>query len=90
MTELTLDRVRSAINTEAPALAVADYIKLLDAIGFDEVTAASEDALSALQIDNQNTLSRRLNNLYLYGLATRRRVVESKRGRTAYGYTLAQ
>jgi len=90
MTELTLDRVRSAINTEAPALAVADYIKLLDAIGFTEVTAASGGALSTLQIDNQNTLSRRLNNLYLYGLATRRRVVEAKRGRTAYGYTLTQ
>ena len=90
MTELTLDRVRSAINTEAPALAVADYIKLLDAIGFTEVTAATEGALAALQIDNQNTLSRRLNNLYLYGLATRRRVVEAKRGRTAYGYTLTQ
>ena len=30
MTELTLDRVRSVLNTKASAYAVADYIRLLD------------------------------------------------------------
>ena len=88
MTELTLDRVRSAVSTEAPATAVADYIKLLDAIGFAEITATNDVAAKSLNIDNQNTLSRRLNSLYVYGLATRKRVVKNRRGRTAYGYTL--
>ena len=88
MTELTVDRVKSVIKTELPATAVADYIKLLDTVGFDEFTAASQVAASALHIDNQDTLSRRLNSLYLHGLATRRRLVESRRGRRAYHYTL--
>jgi predicted transcriptional regulator len=88
MTELTVDRVRSVINTTAPSLAVADYIRLLDLVGFEEITAANSKVAAALQVDSPNTLSRRLNNLYIHGLATRKRVVEHRRGRTAYGYTL--
>lgn len=88
MTELTLDRVRSVLNTKASAHAVADYIRLLDVFGFAEVTATNQEVLDALDLVNTSTLAKRLHHLYLFGLATRRRVIEPKRGRPTYAYTL--
>jgi len=88
MTELTVDRVRSAVNTAAPAVVVSDYIKLLDKVGFREVMATDEEAMIALGLDHASTLARKLNHLYTYGLATRKRFIEHRRGRSAYCYTL--
>ena len=88
MTELTVDRIRSVISTKASAYAVADYIRLLDVVGFDEVTATDPRAMFALGIDHPSTLAKRLSQLYAHGLATRKRVIEAKRGRSSYGYTL--
>ena len=65
MTELTLDRVRSVLNTKASAYAVADYIRLLDTVGFTEVTAMDQLALEALGLSNSSTLAKRLHQLYV-------------------------
>ena len=88
MTELTVSRVRSVINTNAPANAVADYIRLLDTVGFDEITAMSEKAMDLLNVHNHSALSKRLNQLYAFGLATRTIIMEPKRGRPAFAYRL--
>ena len=90
MTELTLDRVRSVLNTKASAYAVADYIRLLDTVGFTEVTAMDQLALEALGLSNSSTLAKRLHQLYAFGLAKRRSVMEPKRGRPIYAYTLRE
>jgi predicted transcriptional regulator len=88
MTELTVDRVRSVLTTNASAYAVADYIRLLDVVGFEEVTATDQRAMEALNIFHYSTLAKRLHQLYAFGLATRRLVIEPKRGRSAFAYKL--
>ena len=88
MTELTVNRVRSVLDTKASAYAVADYIRLLDVVGFEEVTAMDQRAMDALSIINHSTLAKRLSQLYAFGLATRRLVLEPKRGRSAFAYKL--
>jgi hypothetical protein len=92
MTCLTVKRVRAAISTESPALAISDYIRLLDAVGFREITTSDEDVLKALNVASSNSLSVRLNSLCYYGLATRRKVTEGVRGRgrIPYAYTLVR
>ena len=88
MTELTVDRIRSVISTNAPANAVADYIRLLDTVGFAEITAMDNEPMVTLNIHNHSSMSKRLNQLYAFGLATRRLVLEPKRGRPAFAYRL--
>ena len=88
MSKLTVARVRSVLSTNASSYAVADYMRLLDMVGFREITAMDEEAMIALHVFQPNTLAKRLNQLYTFGLASRTISMEPKRGRPAFTYRL--